>query len=165
MFDRVLRYIHVYTVHCKLNYSYYPHKAHKHNRRASGIFFLFLIHFLRIFRWFRHLTKISVTFQRFWGLRDTLLPNWMKYYSILLYIHLTHAHRGIPTLTCSVGHCFAWPLAYTSLHLMFNLESIIQVMLVFPACVKFRIVEYEWPVIYCVVTCCYTIMKPNLTIF
>ena len=67
-YDRVLRYIHVYTVHCKLNYNYYPHKARKRSRRASGIFFVFLIHFLRIFRWFRHLTKISVTsvtFRRF----------------------------------------------------------------------------------------------------
>ena len=33
-------------VHCKLNYIYYLHNACKHNRWASVIFFVFLIHFL-----------------------------------------------------------------------------------------------------------------------
>jgi len=38
---------------------------------------------LLITKWFRHWKKIcvtSVTFRRFWRLRDALLPNWMKYY-------------------------------------------------------------------------------------
>ena len=45
----------------------------------------------RIFKWFQHFTKICVTcvtFQRFWVLRDTLLPNWMKYYSTWVYCNL-----------------------------------------------------------------------------
>ena len=67
-------------VHCQLNYIYYLHNVCKRDRRASGIFFIFNS-FYRIFRWFRHLTKICVTcvtFRQIWGLHDALLPNWMK---------------------------------------------------------------------------------------
>ena len=52
---------------------------------GQGFFSDFFRILFGISRWFRHLGKsivTSVTFRRFRGLCDVLLPNRMKYYSI-----------------------------------------------------------------------------------
>ena len=47
-------------VHCKLNYIYCLHNACKHDRWASGIFFVFFIHFLKISDGFSTLPKFAL---------------------------------------------------------------------------------------------------------
>ena len=47
-------------VHCKLNYIYYLHNACKPNKWASGIFFVFLIHFFEFSDGFSTLPKFAL---------------------------------------------------------------------------------------------------------